>query len=182
MIEITNMKQAVTELQKIQLSQNTIKDILLQAYIIDTQYPKEIQNKIVLLQDNEQYNTQNLIPDIEEDIDGYHKSIYILSDYGEGLIIYKRYTTDTHNDTDTIQYTTDTIQCDTDTEEIDKERLQMLLYNAITYIEDSMLCGKTLIDTEIADELNISCDEYECLMCADNENNELAERRKIQTK
>ena len=182
MIEITNMKQAVTELQKIQLSQNTIKDILLQAYIIDTQYPKEIQNKIVLLQDNEQYNTQNLIPDIEEDIDGYHKSIYILSDYGEGLIIYKRYTTDTHNDTDTKQYTTDTIQCDTDTEEIDKERLQMLLYNAITYIEDSMLCGKTLIDTEIADELNISCDEYECLMCADNENNELAERRKIQTK
>jgi len=44
MIEITNMKQAFTELQKIELSQNTIKDILLQAYIIDTQYPKEIQN------------------------------------------------------------------------------------------------------------------------------------------
>jgi|GEM_PF-4536993 len=176
MIEITNMKQAVTELQKIELSQNTIKDILLQAYIIDTQYPKEIQNKIVLLQNNEQYDTHDLIPEIEEDIDGYHKSIYILSDYGEGLIIYKRYATDT------TQYTTDTIQCDTDTEEIDKERLQILLYNAITYIEDSMLCGKTLIDTEIADELNISCDEYECLMCADNENNELAERRKIQTK
>ena len=195
MIEITNMKQAVTELQKTELSQNTIKDILLQAYIIDTQYPKEIQNKIVLLQDNEQYDTKNLIPEIEEDIDDYHKSIYILSDYGEGLIIYKRYNTDMHNDTDTTQYTadtiqydtntyndTDTIQCDTDTEEIDRERLQILLYNAITYIEDSMLCGKTLIDTEIADELNISCDEYECLMSADNENNEIAERRKIQTK
>ena len=66
--------------------------------------------------------------------------------------------------------------------EIDKERLQILLYNAITYIEDSMLGGKTLIDTEIADELNISCDEYECLMSADNNNNEIAERRKIQAK
>ena len=181
MIEITNMKQAVTELQKIELSQNTIKDILLQAYIIDTQYPKKIQNKIVLLQDNEQYNTQNLIPEIEEDIDDYHKSIYILSDYGEGLIIYKRYTTDMHNDTDTTQYTTDTIQCDTDTEEIDKERLQILLYNAITYIEDSMLMGKTLIDTDIADELNITYDEYADIMSADYNNNEIAERRKIQT-
>ena len=182
MIEITNMKQAVKELPKIELSQNTIKDILLQSYIIDTQYTKEIQNKIVLLQDNEQYDTHDLIPEIEEDIDGYHKSIYILSDYGEGLIIYKQYTTDTiqydtntHNDTDTIQ-------CDTETEEIDKERLQILLYNAITYIEDSMLCGKTLIDTEIADELNISYDEYECLTTADNNNNEIAERRKIPAK
>jgi len=72
MIEITNMKQAFTELQKIELSQNTIKDILLQAYIIDTQYPKEIQNyKIywmaMLWQKHLQKNNKNFIESLLRD-------------------------------------------------------------------------------------------------------------------
>ena len=50
---------------------------------------------------------------------------------------------------------------------IDKQRLIVLLSNALTLIECGELCGKTLKGTELQDELNITDDEYDYIMNGD---------------
>lgn len=50
---------------------------------------------------------------------------------------------------------------------IDKERLIVLLSNALTLIECGELCGRTLKGTELQDELNIANDEYDYIMDGD---------------
>ena len=68
---ITNIKTAIEQLKDTVLSQNVIKDILFQCFIIEAQFPKEIENKIVLLNQNEYYDTNNITSEYEEDIDNY---------------------------------------------------------------------------------------------------------------
>ena len=46
---------------------------------------------------------------------------------------------------------------------LDRDRLETLLYNAIIMLETE-LCGKKLIDTELADEINITKEEYNYIM------------------
>ena len=41
---ITNIKTAIEQLKDTVLSQNVIKDILFQCFIIEAQFPKEIEN------------------------------------------------------------------------------------------------------------------------------------------
>ena len=60
------------------------------------------------------------------------------------------------------------------------DRLITLLHNALTLLEDSNLCGRTLKGTELQDEINITNEEYDYVMSVDDDNIEgTAERRKI---
>lgn len=90
MIEITNMKEVVENIKLYNFTPNLIKDILLQVFIFDTEFEKPNQNKLVVLDENETYDTTFLVPEYEEDIDDYHKTLYIICDSGEGLLIYKK--------------------------------------------------------------------------------------------
>lgn len=90
MIEITNMKEVVENIKLYNFTPDLIKDILLQVFIFDTEFEKPNQNKLVVLDENETYDTSLLVPEFEEDIDDYHKTLYIICDSGEGLLIYKK--------------------------------------------------------------------------------------------
>lgn len=90
MMTITNMEEVVDNIKLYNFCPNIIKDILLQAFIFDTEYEKPNQNKLVILDENEIYDTSLLMLEFEEDIDNYHKSVYLISDFGEGVIVYKK--------------------------------------------------------------------------------------------
>lgn len=90
MITVTNMKEVVDNISIYNFSPNLIKDILLQVFIFDTEFEKPNQNKLVILDENEIYDTSLLMLEFEEDIDDYHKSVYIICDSGEGMIVYKK--------------------------------------------------------------------------------------------
>ena len=61
---------------------------------------------------------------------------------------------------------------------LDKSRLEALLFNAITLLEDCILGGKTLLGTEILDELNMRDEEYRYILGEGNNKGEFAEGRK----
>ena len=89
MIKIKNTKEALQKLAEEDLSPDLLKDMLFQTYIFDTQFTGETLNEVVLINKNEKYQMPDLIPEIEEIIEGYKKTLYILGDSGEGLIVYQ---------------------------------------------------------------------------------------------
>ncbi len=169
---ITTMQEALQVLPNTNLTPNVVKDVLLNTYLFETEFKDSTINQIVLLDKDDHYVPPNTIPEIEEDIDNYHKTLYIVSDTGEGLLTYSEQFRD-------IVPTPIILD--------NKQRITTLLHNAISHIEDTILNGDKLINTKIANELGITNEEYEYLMCecpatAENTNNNFAERRKITTK
>lgn len=166
---ITTIQEAIQVLPYTNLTPNVIKDILLNTYLFETEFNGSTINQIVLLDKDDKYVPPNTIPEIEEDIDNYHKTLYIISDTGEGVLTYFE---------QIGSMASSPIVLD------DKQRIITLLQNAISYIEDTILNGNKLINTKIANELGIANEEYEYLMCecpatAENTTNNIAERRKI---
>lgn len=94
MKEIKNFKELKEKIEFGQLPYELMKDIVYQIYIFENEFdPTQIyskSNKIIILDKDENYEINNLTCEIEEVICGYNKQIYILSDYGEGIIIYKK--------------------------------------------------------------------------------------------
>lgn len=169
---ITTMQNAIETLQDANLPQNVIKDILLNTYIFETEFKGSTLNQIIILEKDENYLMPHTIPELEEDIDNYHKILYIISDTGEGVLTYSE---------QIGSMASTPIVLD------DNQRIITLLHNAISYIEDTMLNGDKLINTKIANELGITNEEYEHLMSecpesAEDSTTNLAERRKITTK
>ena len=165
---ITTLTNAIEILQTNNLPTNVIKDILYNTYIFDTQYDDNNKNKIIILNENETYQVPDTLPEIEELIDGYIKTLYITSDYGEGIIIYK------YINNNSLSF-------------ISKDRLIVLLSNAITMLEDCLLNGESLTNTNIAIELGITSNEYDLILNTNTKNlgianTDIAERRKIDTK
>lgn len=94
MKEIKNFKELKEKISFGELPYELMKDIVYQVYLFETEFdPTQIyskSNKVVLVDEDETYKTPNLVCEIEEEIAGYTKQVYILSDYGEGLIVYKK--------------------------------------------------------------------------------------------
>ena len=92
MIELRNTQEAIDKLTIDTLSIDVLKDVLLQTFIFDTEFRdyQNSQNKVVILDSNEDYQIPDLIPEIDEVIEKTQKTLFILSDSGEGLVIYKK--------------------------------------------------------------------------------------------
>ena len=92
MIELRNTQEAIDKLTIDTLAIDVLKDVLLQTFIFDTEFRdyQNSQNKVVILDSNEDYQIPDLIPEIDEVIEKTQKTLFILSDSGEGLVIYKK--------------------------------------------------------------------------------------------
>ena len=95
MIEIRNTQEAIDKLTLDTLPIDVLKDVLLQTFIFDTEFRdyQNSQNKVVILDSNEDYQIPDIIPEIDEVIEKTpktQKTLFILSDSGEGLVIYKK--------------------------------------------------------------------------------------------
>lgn len=92
MIELKNTQDAIDKLTLDTLPIEVLKDVLLQTFIFDTEFKHCVnsQNKIVVLETNENYQTPDLYPEIDEYIGQTRKTLFILSDSGEGLVIYRK--------------------------------------------------------------------------------------------
>jgi len=88
MIKLKNTNDAKTKLANEDLSPELLKDILFQLFIMETQFQEDNLNEIIILNKDEPKYQVDLIPEIEEEIEGYKKTLYIICDSGEGLIIY----------------------------------------------------------------------------------------------
>ena len=90
MIEIKTTQEALNQLDMDKHPKELIADVLIQTYIFDTCFDRDSQNKVLILEDGEIYETNGLIAELTELVGNYHKSLYIICDSGEGLIIYKK--------------------------------------------------------------------------------------------
>ena len=92
MKEIKNFKELKEKIAFGELPYELMKDVVFQIYIFETEFENldTNSNKIILLDSNEDYDMQNLDCEVEKEIVGYLKQVYILSDYGESVVIYKK--------------------------------------------------------------------------------------------
>ena len=92
MKKIQSFKELKEKIEFGELPYELMKDVVFQIYIFESEFDSTYSknNAVVLVDENETYETSNLICEIEEEIAGYKKQVFILSDSGEGLIIYKK--------------------------------------------------------------------------------------------
>ena len=89
MIKIKTTQDIIKKLSNIQFEKETISDILFQTYLLDTQFNKNHKCKIIILEKDEYYKI-NLPVEIEQYFKDYVKRVYILNDFGEGIITYTK--------------------------------------------------------------------------------------------
>ena len=88
MIKLKNTNDAKTKLANADLPPELLKDLLFQLFIMETQFEGDTLNEIIILNKDEPQHQIDLIPEIEEEIEGYQKKLYIICDSGEGLVVY----------------------------------------------------------------------------------------------
>ena len=99
MIKIKTLQDAVENISTDRFNKEIIKEILFDLYLFDREFNKELypNNEVIILDTNEEYEPPFDIPELELQIGDYIKRLYIISDSGEGLIIYQK-TKENNND------------------------------------------------------------------------------------
>ena len=99
MIKIKTLQDAVENISTDRFNKETIKEILFDLYLFEREFNKELypNNEIIILDTNEEYEPLFDIPELELQIGNYIKRLYIISDSGEGLIVYLK-TKENNND------------------------------------------------------------------------------------
>lgn len=90
MKEIQNFKELKEKVEFGSLGEELMKDIVFQLYIFEHYFEEGAKNKVVVLEEDENYPIPNLVCEFEETICNYNKQLFILSNSGEGLIVYKK--------------------------------------------------------------------------------------------
>ena len=88
MIKLKNTNDAKIKLANEDLSPELLKDILFQLFVMETQFQGDTLNEIIILNKDDPKHQMDLMPEFEEEIEGYQKTLYIICDSGEGLIVY----------------------------------------------------------------------------------------------
>ena len=89
MTKLKNTQEAIELLNMDDYSPNVLKDILFNLFTFDTQFQGFTGNEIIIVAKDEEYEMPDMIAELDAQIDNYHKTLYILSNSGEGLIVYK---------------------------------------------------------------------------------------------
>ena len=90
MKEIKNFKELKEKVEFGSLSEELMKDIVFQIYIFENYFEQGAVNNVVILEEDEDYPIPDLVCELEETICNYNKQLFILSNSGEGLIVYKK--------------------------------------------------------------------------------------------
>ena len=92
MIKIKTLQDAVENISTDRFNKEIIKEILFDLYLFDREFNRELypNNEVIILDTNEEYEPPFDIPELELQIGNYIKRLYIISDSGEGLIIYQK--------------------------------------------------------------------------------------------
>jgi hypothetical protein len=90
MIKLKTLHDAIDNISIDNFNNEIIKEILFDLYLFEREFNKELypNNEIIILDTNEEYEPPFDIPELELQIGNYIKRLYIISDSGEGLIVY----------------------------------------------------------------------------------------------
>ena len=91
MIKLKTLQDAIDNISIENFNNETIKEILFDLYLFEREFNEELypNNEVIILDTNEEYEPPFDIPELELQIGNYIKRLYIISDSGEGLIIYQ---------------------------------------------------------------------------------------------
>ena len=99
MIKLKTLQDAIDNISIDNFNNEIIKEILFDLYLFEREFNKELypNNEIIILDTNKEYEPPFDIPELELQIGNYIKRLYIISDSGEGLIVYLK-TKENNND------------------------------------------------------------------------------------
>ena len=92
MIKLKTLQDAIDNISIDNFNNEIIKELLFDLYLFDREFNEELypNNEVIILDTNEEYEPPFDIPELELQIGNYIKRLYIISDSGEGLIIYQK--------------------------------------------------------------------------------------------
>ena len=92
MIKLKTLQDAIDNISIDNFNNKIIKEILFDLYLFEREFNEELypNNEVIILDTNEEYEPPFDIPELELQVDNYIKRLYIISDSGEGLIIYQK--------------------------------------------------------------------------------------------
>ena len=90
MIEIRSLKDIREKLNIHEMDEKLLLDLVRMLLLFDTEFGASDINKLVILDSNEEYEEPHPYPEVDEIVGTYNKKIYIVSDSGEGVVIYKK--------------------------------------------------------------------------------------------
>ena len=92
MITIKKYQDVLNKTHTNTFSNEIIKEILFDVYTFDREFDRTLypNNEIIILDTDEQYTPPNDVSEFEIDIENYIKKLYIVSDSGEGVIVYQK--------------------------------------------------------------------------------------------
>lgn len=85
---IKNFKDLVKSSQLENFNEE-LKIILVDCYLIERNFGSNSESKIIILQENEEFET-DLIPELELKVGCLNKKLYLLDDFGNGIITYQK--------------------------------------------------------------------------------------------
>ena len=99
MIKLKTLQDAIDNISIDNFNNEIIKEILFDLYLFEREFNEELysNNEVIILDTNEEYEPPFDIPELELQIGNYIKRLYIISDSGEGLILYQK-TKENNND------------------------------------------------------------------------------------
>ena len=90
MIDIRSIKDIREKLNIHEMDEKLLLDLVRMLILLDTEFGASDINKLVILDSNEEYKEPHPYPEVDEIVGTYNKKIYIVSDIGEGVVIYKK--------------------------------------------------------------------------------------------
>ena len=92
MIKLKTLQDVIDNMSIENFNNETIKEILFDLYLFEREFNEELypNNEVIILDTIEEYEPPFDIPELELQIGNYIKRLYIISDSGEGLIIYQK--------------------------------------------------------------------------------------------
>ena len=92
MITIKTFQDVLNKIPTNTFSNEIIKEILFDVYTFDREFDRTLypNNEVIILDTDEQYTPPNDVSEFEIKVENYLKKLYIVSDSGEGLIIYQK--------------------------------------------------------------------------------------------
>ena len=90
MIEIRTLKDIKEEVNIYIINSEMFKDLVLTAMIMEYEFDESDINKIVILDEDEEFEEPPKDEEFQLVIGGYKKKVFIICDTGESIITYKK--------------------------------------------------------------------------------------------
>ena len=90
MVEIRCIKDIREKINIDEIEYKLLIDVIQMTALFEVEFGESEINKVVILDTDEEYEDPHPYPEVVDTVGSYNKKVYIVSDSGEGVVIYRK--------------------------------------------------------------------------------------------